>query len=398
VSPSPVDERIWCEVDTDALAANLRLFRSLVGSESRLAPTVKANGYGHGLVLAGRAFADAGADWLCVHGVDEARRLRAAGLDLPLYVLGPVLLDELAEASALDLRIVVYNEATVTRLVSLGCPMRLHIKLETGNHRQGVELQQALDLASRIAAAPHLELEGAASHFANIEDTTNHRYARRQLARFEDAVTALRQAGHAVPIRHLSNTAAAILWPEQTFEMVRVGIGAYGLWPSTETQVAAALAGRGNTQLRPALTWKTRIAQIKDVPEGAFIGYGCTYMTTHPTRLAILPVGYFDGYDRGLSNLAHVLIRGRRAPVRGRVCMNIVMADVTDIPGAALEDEVVLLGQQEDENVTAEQVGAWAGTINYEVVSRIGGHLPRVAVRGAPSTPRDDVTYRPPKA
>ena len=398
MSQPPVEARVWCEIDTDALAANLRLFRDLVGPDSRLAPAVKANAYGHGIVLAARTFADAGADWLCVHGIDEARVLRDAGLTLPIYVVGPVLLHELAEASALDLRIVVYNEETVDRLASLGCPLRLHLKLETGNHRQGLEIEHALALADKIAATPGLELEGAASHFANIEDTTDHRYARHQLARFEEAIDALRQAGHRVPIRHLSNSAAAILWPEQTFEMVRVGIGAYGLWPSTETQVAAALAGRGSTQLRPALTWKTRVAQVKDVPEGKFVGYGCTYMTTHPTRLAILPVGYFEGYDRRLSNLAHVLIRGRRAPVRGRVCMNIIMVDVTDIPDVALEDEVVLLGRQGEENVSAEQVGAWAGTINYEVVSRIGGHLPRIATAGGPLAPTPDVTYRLPKA
>jgi len=396
VTPA-TDHRIWCEVDTDALAANLRTFRRLVGPQSRLAPTVKANAYGHGLLLAARAFVSGGADWLCVHGVDEARRLRQAGLDLPLYVLGPVLLDALPEASALDLRVVVYNEATVARLVSLDLPLRLHLKIETGNHRQGIEVGQALHLAEAIAAAPKLELEGVASHFANIEDTTDHRYARTQLARFEDAVSALRDAGHSIPIRHLSNSAAAILWPEQTYEMVRIGISAYGLWPSTETQVAAALAGRGDTALRPALTWKTRVGQIKNVPEGAFIGYGCTFMTTHPTRLAVLPVGYFDGYDRGLSNLAHVLIRGRRAPVRGRVCMNIVMVDVTDIAEAELEDEVVLLGQQETERVSAEQIGAWAGTINYEVISRIGGHLPRIPVHGVASPPDSGAIYRPPK-
>jgi len=152
--------------------------------------------------------------------------------------------------------------------------------------------------------------------------------------------------------------------------------------------------------LRPALTWKTRVAQVKSVPEGAFVGYGCTYMTTHPTRLAILPVGYADGFDRGLSNLAHVLIRGRRAPVRGRICMNITMVDVTDIPDAALEDEVVLLGGQGSERLTADQIGDWAQTISYEVLARIGGHLPRVEVPGsaAPHPGAAARAWRPPRA
>ncbi len=388
---------VWCEIDVDALAENMRTFRRLVGPAVRLAPAVKADGYGHGLLPAARAFLAGGADWLCVHAVSEARALRAAGIGAPLHVLGPVLLDDLPEASALGLRVVVYNRETVERLASLGLPMRLHVKIETGNHRQGVPLPEALDLADRIAATPGLELEGASSHFANIEDTTDHRYARQQLAAFEEAVAALRAAGHPVPVRHLSNSAAALLWPDRCFEMVRLGIAAYGLWPSKETQLAATLAGRGDLTLRPALTWKTRIAQVKSVAEGSFVGYGLTYMTTHATRLAILPVGYHDGYDRKLSNLAHVLVRGRRAPVRGRVCMNITMVDVSDVPGAALEDEVVLLGAQGQDAISAEQVAAWAGTINYEVVARVGGHVPRLPIEGAATATPTDAAWRPPK-
>jgi alanine racemase len=372
--------RTWCEVDAAALAANLRTFRRLVGPDVRLAPTVKANAYGHGLAPAARAFLAGGADWLCVDSVDEARALRAAGVDAPLYIFGYVPLEDLAEAAGLGARLVVYNRETVDRLAALGARVKLHLKIETGNYRQGVSGAEARALADAIAAAPGLELEGVASHFANIEDTTDHRYARAQLARFEAEVTALREAGHAVPIRHLSNSAATLLWPERTYEMARLGIAAYGLWPSREAMVAAYLVGRREVVLRRALTWKTRIAQVKDVPEGAFIGYGCTYMTTHPTRLAVLPVGYHDGFDRGLSNLAHVLIRGRRAPVRGRVCMNMIMVDVTDVPGAALEDEAVLLGPQGDQEITAEQLGDWAGTIHYEIVARIAGHIPRVPV------------------
>lgn len=395
--PTPPRHAVWCEVDPDALASNIRTFRRLVGPDVRLAPAVKGGAYGHGLVPAARAFVEGGADWLCIHELAEARALRAAGVDVPLHQVGPILLDELAEVEALGVQPVVYNRETVERLAALGARVGLHLKLETGNHRQGLELDAALALAARIREVPGLELAGVSSHFANIEDTTDHRYARRQLARFEEAVAALRAAGHAVPIRHLSNSAATLLWPEQGFEMVRIGVAAYGLWPSKETRVAAALAGRGEIALRPGLAFKTRVAQIKAVPEGAFVGYGCTFMTTHPTRLAILPVGYYDGYDRKLSNLAHVLVRGRRAPVRGRVCMNIIMVDVTDVPDAALEDEVVLLGAQGDEVITAEQLADWIGTINYEVVTRIGGHVPRVEVRGGATPPVPDALYRRPR-
>lgn len=386
----------WCEVDVDALATNIRTFRQLVGPDVLLAPAVKGGAYGHGLLPAARAFVAGGADWLCIHQIEEARALRAAGVDAPLYCVGPILLDDLAEVERLDLRFVVYNRETIDRLDALGVRARVHLKVETGNHRQGLALDAALALADRIAKAPGMTLEGLSSHFANIEDTTDHRYARQQLARFEEAARALRARGHAVPIRHLSNSAAALLWPDQAFEMVRLGVACYGLWPSKETRVAAALAGRAAVTLTPALTWKARIAQIKPVPEGAFVGYGCSFMTTHPTRLAIVPVGYYDGYDRGLSNLAHVLVRGRRAPVRGRVCMNLIMVDVTDVPDAALEDEVVLLGAQGDAEISAEQLAEWAGTINYEVVTRIAAHVPRLEVTGG-ARPDPDAVYRAPR-
>jgi alanine racemase len=162
--------------------------------------------------------------------------------------------------------------------------------------------------------------------------------------------------------------------------------------------VAAYLVGRRDIRLRAALAWKTRVAQVKDVPEGASIGYGCTFITTHPTRIAVLPVGYYDGYDRAISNLGHVLIRGRRAPVRGRVCMNMVMVDVTDVPGAAIEDEAVLLGPQGEAEITAETLAGWAGTINYEVVARLAPHLPRVAVQRPETEGDSDRVYRAPRA
>jgi len=185
-------------------------------------------------------------------------------------------------------------------------------------------------------------------------------------------------------LRHFSNTAAALLWPESWYELIRLGIGAYGMWPSSETLVTAALEGRRDAvSLRPALTWKTRIAQVRTAAAGAYVGYGRTYRCTHESRLAVLPVGYYDGYDRRLSNVAYVLIGGRRAPVRGRVCMNMTIVDVTHVPEAALGDEVVLLGAQGEERLSAEQVAGWIGTINYEVTTRINEALPRLGVQTA---------------
>ena len=179
---------------------------------------------------------------------------------------------------------------------------------------------------------------------------------------------------------HTANTAATILFPKTYFTMVRTGVGNYGLWPSNETRVSAQNEEK-NISLQPIMTWKTRVAQVKNVPANSYVGYGCTYKTNHDSRIAILPIGYCDGYDRrGLSNTAYVLIQGKRAPVRGRVCMNMTMVDVTDIPGVKIEDEVVLLGRQGDEEVSADQLADWIGTIHYEVTTRINERIVRKLV------------------
>ncbi len=375
----------WCEVSREALQDNLAEFRRLVGPRCRLAPVVKANAYGHGLEIAARVFAEAGADALCVHDLWEAGRVRAAGLSLPVVVLGPLFPEQAAEAVALGgIEPTVQDAALVEALERAGeasrAPIGVFLKFESGTNRQGLRLPESLDLARRVASGRWVRLLGLSMHFADIEDTTDHTFARGQMARFLEAVEALRREGLDLPIRSAGNSAATILWSEAHLDMVRVGIGAYGMWPSTETFVAAALTHRERVALRPALTWKTRVAQVKDVPAGEFVGYGRTYRTTHPTRIAVLPVGYYDGYDRGVSNMAYVLVRGRRAQVRGRVCMNLIMVDVTDVPGVGPGDEVVLLGPDGEEAITSERFAQWAGTINYEVTTRIAESVPRVLV------------------
>jgi alanine racemase len=387
-----MEQLVWCEIDRAALAANLQQLRRLMGPGPILAATVKANAYGHGLELAARTFADAGADWLCVNALYEARRLREAGITLPLYLVGYVPPADVADALELDCQLVLYDPAVAdaasaaiaqkraTHPPAPRGPARLHLKLETGNNRQGLREDEALELARRVHADPNLELTGLATHFADVEDTTDHTFAHTQHDRFVGFARRLHAEGIDVALRHMSNSAAAILWPAVHMELARVGIACYGMWPSSESYVSALLIGRAQVQLTPALAWKTRVVQVREVPSGEFVSYGRTFRTTHVTRLAVLPVGYYDGYDRGLSNLAHVLIRGRRAPVRGRVCMNLTMVDVTDIPGAGPGDEVVLLGTQGDERLTAEQLAGWAGTINYEITTRINDRIPRIPV------------------
>jgi alanine racemase len=256
----------------------------------------------------------------------------------------------------------------------------VHVKVETGNNRQGLALAQVIELARLILTLPAIELEGLSSHYADIEDTTDHAYAKSQLCRFNEACDALRELGLPPKVRNFSNSAAAILWNETHFELVRVGISMFGMWPSKETFVATVMARRRRPDLRPALTWKTVVAQVKKVYQGEFVGYGRTFQATHPTTIAVLPTGYYDGYDRGLSNLAHVLVNGQIAAVLGRVCMNMTMVDVSDIRGVKPGTEVVLLGRQGGSCVTAEQMADWIHSINYEVTTRINDRIPRVVV------------------
>ena len=372
------------EIDRAALVHNIREFRRLIGRKRLFLGVVKANAYGHGLVETGRIAAAEGVDWLGVNSAAEGAALREAGVGVPVLVLGYVPLADLEEAVERDLRLTVYNRETVKALASLARrtrrTVRLHVKVETGTWRQGIVPRDLAAFVREARKSPGLVVEGLSSHFANIEDTTRHDYPRLQLDCYRTACRDLEAGGLSVPIKHMSCTASTILFPEPDFNLARVGIGLYGLWPSKETYLSASLEKREPPSLRPVLAWRARVAQVKKAPAGAFVGYGCTYRTTRPTTLAVVPVGYSDGYDRRLSNAAHVLIKGRRAPVRGRVAMDFVMADVTDIPGDRLEDEVTLLGADGRERIAAEDLAALAGTIGYEVLARINPLIPRVVV------------------
>lgn len=375
----------WCEIDRDALAGNVAEFRRIVGPACRLAPVVKSNAYGHGLIEASRVFAEAGADALCVNDLWEAGRLREAGLTLPIVVVGHTPASLAADVAALRVEPVAYDPETIAAFdaaaVAAGRRIGVHLKVETGTNRQGLRIDDLAALARRIRGFRGVEVAGLSTHFADIEDTTDHAFARSQIDRFREAVARLETEGTSVRWRNIGNSAATILWPEAHLDMVRVGIAAYGLWPSKETFVSAALTRRDRIDLRPALAWKTRIAQVKDVPAGEYVSYGRTCRTTHATRLAVLPVGYYDGFDRGLSGQAYVLVRGQRAPVCGRVCMNMVMVDVSPIDGAQAGDVATLVGRDGSDAVSAEQLAGWAGTINYEAVTRIAESVPRVLVR-----------------
>jgi alanine racemase len=374
----------WIEINRTALARNVAEFRRLIGPRRKLLAVVKANAYGHGLIETAGIVLGAEADWLGVNSIEEGAVLRGAGHECPVLILGAVPLDGVAEAVARGFRITVYNPETIDRAAEaarkLGVPAFLHFKLETGTYRQGIPPERIVAVVQRALRRPGVVAEGLSTHFANIEDTTDRTYPELQLAAFKAGAAALESAGIRIPVKHAACTAAALLFPRTRFDLVRIGIGLYGQWPSRETQVSRLEQKGERLVLHPVLSWKAKVAQVKSVPKGAFVGYGCTFRTTRPTKLAVIPLGYYDGYPRNLSNASYVLIRGRRAALRGRVAMNFFTVDITDIPGVRLEDEATLIGRDGRETIVADQLASLAGTISYEILSRINPLLPRIVV------------------
>ena len=367
-------------IDTHALRSNLRQIRARA-PDSRVMAVVKANAYGHGLNIVAPVAAES-ADWLGVNSLDEALSIRDLGVQKPVAILGYTELERLASVVTNGFRQVVYRLDTAAALSRAAAenhkPAYVHLKIETGTQRQGITLDQLPDFVREIRSLPNLEIEGAYTHFANIEDTLDPSFAQMQLQRFRSALDILDSAGIRPTQVHAAATAGALLYPETGFTMIRLGIGTYGIWPSRETQLAARERGRKVT-LNPALTWKTRVAQVKTIPAGEYVGYGLTYQARRAMKAIVTPLGYYDGYDRKLSNSGRALVHGQSAPVIGRVAMNMTMFDVTD-SGAQPDDEVVLIGRQGQSEIRAEEVAEKTGTIAYEVVSRINPLIPRVKV------------------
>ncbi len=332
---------------------------------------VKANAYGHGLLLAAEAFVAGGADLLGVHSVGELAALRAGGIPTPVLVLGPVMAEEVSRSAGHDVEFTVGSLDLLAGLatVELPFPLPIHLKVETGVNRQGITEDEFAAALEIFGQNPGLKLVGLSSHFADIEDTTDHGFAEQQMARFEAYRTRAAAGGYPDLMHHMSCSAATLLWDRTHRSLARMGISAYGIWPSRETLVAVRQRGRQEIELKSAMTWKVRIAQIRKVPRGETVGYGRAWKAMADSRIAVLPVGYADGFPRALSGRGHVLIGGKRAPLVGRICMNLCMADVTHIPEAKAGTDAVLLGRQGDEVITPELLAEYLGTIPYEILT-----------------------------
>lgn len=372
------------EISRKLILENINSLSGLAGSGTGIAAAVKANAYGHGLAEMTQILADSDIPYLAVHSIEEAETVREAGWDRAIMLVGPVPPDDIDAIFRLHVEPVVIEPTFITELGEF-CrrsqqEVSVHLKLETGTNRQGMTAKEVTEAVKRLKAFPEITVKGASTHFANIEDTTNHRYAKKQLDMYISHLTSLKKAGIEPLVRHTACSAALLLFKDTYFDLARPGISIYGYWPSTETYVSYRLGGGENSILSPALSLYSTITQIKTVAADSFIGYGCTYRTTAKTKIAVLPIGYSDGLDRRLSNLGYVLINGRRAPIRGRICMNLTMVDITDIPGVKLYDTATILGRDRDEFISADTHAGWCQTINYDILAGLSPLLFRAIV------------------
>lgn len=372
----------WVEIKKSAIKNNLNQFRHLLEKKVKIMAVVKSNAYGHGMEKVAKIAQQSGADWLGVVNSDEALRLRTIGIKGPIFILSywdfQDMGDKIYKIKDVDFPLYTLEQAKILSYFGkkMGRPINVHIKIDTGASRIGLLTDQAIDFIKQVKKIKNLSLRGIFTHYAasEREDQT---YTNQQTKIFNDLLTKLKLVGiDNIPFIHAGCSASTIINPSTYFNLVRIGIALYGLWPSPETQNLAKKQKRGFV-LEPALSWKTKVIQVKELPARTFIGYDCSYQTKKRTKIAILPIGYWDGFDRKLSNKGEVLIQGRRCPVRGRVCMNLTMVELPLTSNVKPGDEVVLIGQQGKEKITADELAEKIGTINYEVVTRINPLIPR---------------------
>jgi alanine racemase len=361
------------EVDLGALAYNYHQLRHVASPSVKFLTVVKADAYGHGAVPVSKKLEELGTDFLGVATVKEGVELRNAGITKPILVLSGIYQEEVEDVLTYQLTPMVYRleiaEALAATAKKQGKKIPVHIKVDTGMGRIGVLAKEAPAFVNRVRKFEHLSIEGIASHFSTA-DGGDSSFAAEQLQRFTRTLEEMKKVDIDPPFCHIANSAALVNLPAARFTLVRPGIMLYGAYPSPSL--------KDRVSLRQVMSWKSLVADLKKVPEGSPISYGRTFITQRPSLIAAIPVGYADGYNRLFSNRGEILIKGTRAPVVGRVCMDWTMVDVTDIPGVAVGDEVVLMGSQLGQEITAEELGERIGTISYEILCSVGKRVPRI--------------------
>lgn len=364
---------VWAEINLGNIEHNISKVGENVSQETSIMAVVKADAYGHGAIQVARRALEAGADRLAVAIPEEGIELRKAGFGVPIQIFGEVLDDQLSLLVDYDLIPTVCKLETVFELnkiaQKLGKIVNVQIKIDTGMGRIGVFPDNALDFVKKVKKLSNIVIEGIITHHARA-DEDDKEYTYKQWDKFNKVIDQLESEGIEIPIKQAANSATIIDLPEMELDLVRPGIMLYGLLPSDEVDQ--------DFPLKPVLSWKTKVVYLKEVPTGTGISYGTTYITEEKRKIATLPLGYADGYMRLLSNKGEVLINGKRAPIRGRICMDQFMVDVTEIPDVEIGDEVVLIGSQEEEEITATELADLVGTINYEITCSISKRVPRV--------------------
>lgn len=371
---SPQDSlRTWIEIDTKAVAHNFKLFRKFLGKNVRILAAVKSNAYGHNLMEFSRTLALLGVDWLGVDSLVEGLAIRRGKITTPILVLGHTLPSLFSEARKNDIAVTISSFDAlddVYRLTKNRKPLRVHIKVDTGMHRQGFQIHDLPKLVMLLEKHKNnasVKIEGLYTHFAEAKNPRSGDSTRRQISEFQIWIDAVRKAGF-FPMIHASATAGALLYPQAHFDMVRIGIGLYGLWPSPDVERFYA---HKKEKLKPVLSWKAVVSEVKDVRKGERVGYDFTEMLSRNTKLAVIPVGYWHGFPRALSSKGRVLIHGKSARIIGRVSMGMIVVDVTEIPRAKPGDTAVLIGKNGKEEIKAGELATFSGTTHYEIVTRL---------------------------
>lgn len=382
-TPQGLHRATVAEIHLSHLRHNVKALKSLLRPGVQLMGVVKANAYGHGALPCTRAVLDAGADTLGVGILAEGIELREQGIQAPVHVLVGIFPDEVDELIQHNLTTTLYSrslaESLSQRAGHFGKQAGIHIKVDTGMGRLGIAPEDLPEMVEFVSGLKNLKIESVFTHFSSA-DHEDPAFTQIQIDRFQEALDRLKQAGLPIPQAHCANSAAILQFPDSQFDRVRPGIALYGALPSSSLDpVVQALAERDpGFSLKPVMQWKTRILTINSLPEGSPVSYGQKFVTRRNSRIATLPVGYADGLERLLTNNMQVLIRGRRVPQVGTVCMDMCMIDVTDVPEAREEDEVVLFGQQADESISVDEMAELAGTISYEILCGVGKRVPRI--------------------
>lgn len=378
--------RTWIEIDRGALLHNLHQIGRSLPESTLLAPVVKANAYGHGLKEVVKVLAEH-SQFFCVDSFDEARQVKELAPHARVLIMGYQELESLDFNAWLEgMELVVFDKQSLTLLQekAKGTDMEVgvHLKVETGLNRLGMSEVEVHESVAILKECENLKFNGIYTHYANVEDTLDPEFYITQHSRFSRVCAPYKESVESGLLIHSCASAAALLHPEASSSLARIGIAMYGCYSSWQTLLSMREKKKPFVELKPVMSVKTRVAQIKEVKKGETVGYGCTHRVLRDSKIAVLPVGYYDGYFRCFGARASVLIQGQRAPVIGRVAMNMCMLDVSHLEAVSVGEEVVLLGVQGSESIAAQELADWGNTIHYETLTSFKEHLPRVLVRG----------------